>query len=419
MEKSRRRPNDGTSWNLQHSAETDLGKKTGATDPLSVKCRFVRRVRQWKDSLRWKDQQRAFRFFRLWATSFSQLSGRFGAYDTVILHDTLGVLAALWLAGWHRSRIIMDISETPNLCNRTTPLFARSWLPFHWLYEATAAWVGRGAFMLLLQSPDLKEVARLHFHREGAVWVHVRSARELPPCRKRENAGSKSNAKIMVAWPSDLSDATGASLAIQLLDAMSDKIKMVFIGAQISNQTQKYMERRYGDSVKFHARVKEYEYLNHLKECDIALVLFDLNLENTRLCLPNRFLDCMQVGVPVVSTPHPGVKRLLQAYPSQGVMTQTRHVEELRTAILSARELRAECLDGRRINQALEGVPSVELLRNLSAPIGGRIAVLAQRDVTDRPRFRQLVRMARQTGCAVDAFSRAKPRRWVIESESQ
>jgi len=381
--------------------------------------KFVRSPRERIGRLGWKDQRRSFRFFKLWATSFFQLSGRFGAYDLVILHDTLGALAALWLAGWRRSRIILDVSETPNLRNRTTPLFARSWLPFHWLYQATAAWVGRGAKQVLLQSPDLKDVARQHFRREGAVWVHTRTPDQLPPGRERQATIVRNNPKILVAWPSDFSEATGAALAPELLDAMAAEITMIFIGSQVPAHKQQEILARYGDSVKFHPRTSELEYLALLEGCDIAIVLFNPDLENTRLCLPNRFLDCMQVGVPVVSTPHPGVEKVLQMYPDQGIMTQSRNIEDLRTAMLRARCLRAERLDRIQLNSALSGMSMEDLVSLVSTPANGRIAVVAQRDVTDRPRFRELVRLAEQSGCIVDAFSRAKPRRWVINSKGR
>ena len=354
-----------------------------------------------------------------WSTAFASLGRGFGAYDRVILHDIMGALAALWLAGGRRSRIVLDVCETPRLRHRTTDLYRLSALPWHRFYEGCARWLARGAGVLLVQSPDLNELVARVTGRRGKVWVHIRSPDELAPIDVQRPPRPTRGTRLRVAWPSDLSMATGEATLRALLDDHADALRIVFIGARVSAHKASDLRRRYGDAIVLHERSAEPEYLHFLSECDVTLIAFDTRVENAALCVPNRLLDAMQIGVPVVSTPHRSVARLLDVYPGSGIVTRERSANALFTALAEAARLDPEPLGRAEIAFALDALPHVELVARLTnAGRARRIAVVSQRYVTDRPRFRQLVRAATSTGAAVTAFSRSGGR-WVRERHGE
>ena len=378
-----------------------------------------RRAREFRAAFsNWrKDQLRALGFHSRWSTSWAALGwSRFGAYDRVVLHDVLGILAALWLAGGRPSRIVLDICETPNLRGRTTQLFVRSWIPWYALYQWTAKCIGRRCAGALLQSPDLADVTREHFKQDGLVWAHVRNAEALSGLEAPRRVKKDSEASLLVAWPSDFNEATGSEFALDLIDFVGPDMRMVFIGAKIRPTMLRDMRRAYGKQITTLDRMDEAGYLAMIKECDVALIAFSPDFENTQLCIPNRFLDCLQVGVPVVSTPHDAVKRVLDAHPENGIVTLTRDVHEVSEALLEARRLTPGRLDHQAISDALGGVSDETAQAVITGGDAKKIAVIAQRDVTDRPRFRQLIEISRQTGAKVEAYARGRGG-WVVDSD--
>ncbi|MGB8002479.1 MAG: glycosyltransferase [Anaerobacillus sp.] len=140
--------------------------------------------------------------------------------------------------------------------------------------------------------------------------------------------------KIVLLYQGGFSKNRGIELCVKAMKRLDHKYELVLLGdGDIKGELEKLVSDENLESrVHFHPKVSPSEILALTKEADIGLVMYENVSENNYYSTPNKIFEYMLMGLPVVSSNHPGKAYLLEEF-DFGLA-----VEESETAIVKAIE---------------------------------------------------------------------------------
>ncbi|MFK7837038.1 MAG: glycosyltransferase [Sulfitobacter sp.] len=325
----------------------------------------------------------------------------------VICHDTTTSMPALFAAR-NTQKIIFDISETPALRGRTTDRFRQKYSLLPNFMEGLSNYAIRRAPLVMCSSTGFAALARERTEHQVVVAISYDGTRPDtltpppalmpdPPSTEPTSTGpNPDQADIRhIAWPSTFLKVTGADLALDIVRAWPEAWQLVIIGEITPHHPYFEAITALGPRIRVTGALDRADYLRELAACDGALILFNTELENTRLCVPNRLYDCLAVGVPIVSTPHQAVSQVIERLPDCGEICDapapTAFIAPLNRVFEQARPLPPT---GEQVMTALDGQSMQAALGQFLPPPGGdnqMVTILANRSIKGRHRITTMV----------------------------
>ncbi|WP_347548771.1 glycosyltransferase [Pseudalkalibacillus hwajinpoensis] len=122
--------------------------------------------------------------------------------------------------------------------------------------------------------------------------------------------------KTVLLYQGGFSKNRGIELCVKAMKQLDDHYRLVLLGdGDIKGELEQLVtEEGLQSRVYFHPKVPPSEILALTKEADIGLVMYENVSENNYFSTPNKIFEYMLMGLPVVSSNHPGKSYLLEEY---------------------------------------------------------------------------------------------------------
>ncbi len=161
-------------------------------------------------------------------------------------------------------------------------------------------------------------IAGLYHSEYGVSPVVVRnvaSAAGLPQPRSRDELGVAADELLVVLQGSGINPGRGGAELIAAM-RLTRGVKLLIIGAgdEMTALKRQAEECRNGKGIIFLPRMPWTEMIRYTMACDAGLSLDHDSCINQRYSLPNKVFDYIAAGIPVIVSPLPEVKRVVEEY---------------------------------------------------------------------------------------------------------
>jgi glycosyltransferase involved in cell wall biosynthesis len=240
--------------------------------------------------------------------------------DVILLHDTLASKAGIELHKQHKhAQLVMDVTEIPDLKQRiSVELRCLSDEANQQFVEWEKAFIQNTQLIFTLNKSFKNFISERYQRDDVEVVKNVRSviSTQRKPIQFLLNISPED---IVVVFTGFASQATCALPLIKAFEQLPPNVHLLFLSAATNNAFKNKMvetakKLSLNDRIHFHAPIYGEHYLEVLSSCDIGLVLFETNILQTKLVLPNRYLDFVAAGLPVLSTNVDDVKDFISYY---------------------------------------------------------------------------------------------------------
>ncbi|WP_131781618.1 glycosyltransferase [Legionella gresilensis] len=240
--------------------------------------------------------------------------------DIILLHDTLASKAGIELYKKNPSaQLVMDVTEIPDLKERGNLALRNLPQPINKKFiNWEKKFIQKSKLIFTLNS-SFKIFMENRYQRDDIEIVkNVR----IHTSNKRKSLNltlNLSSSDIVVVFAGSSSVITCALPTISAFKRLPSNVHLLFLGEATNKIFQQKMlahvkKLNLVNRVHFHAPIYGRDYLETLAACDIGLVLFKTDTLQTKLVLPNRYLDFVAVGLPVISSDIIDVKDYIIKY---------------------------------------------------------------------------------------------------------
>ena len=240
--------------------------------------------------------------------------------DVILLHDTLASKAGLKMhQNFSEAKLVMDVTEIPDLNERASANLRnlsngakkkfKKW-EFGFIDKSKQIFTLNESFKSFIQERYGRDDVEVIKNVREKIKPKHHNIRELFNVGKND---------ILVVFAGMASPDTGAIPTISAFAKLPSNYHLLFLGNATNNafmtslknnvKSKKLLER-----VHFHPPVYGNEYNDILGQCDIGLVTFKTYILQTKLVLPNRFLDFVAAELPVLTTNMVDVEKYVSEY---------------------------------------------------------------------------------------------------------
>jgi glycosyltransferase involved in cell wall biosynthesis len=248
------------------------------------------------------------------------------SYNTVYANDT-DTLPACYLASRiRRKNILFDahelFPEVPELHDR--PFVKKVWQK---LEDLIIPKIQKSITVC-------DSIARFYNNRYG---INMQVIRNVPYLRTtiEKKALPVADGKKIILYQGALNTGRGLEWVIEAMPLISNAILYIIGDGDIGYKLkQRTAELGLNEKVLFHGKVPADELHLYTASADIGLCLLENKGLSYYYALPNRIFDYMHAGVPVLSSPLPEIKKIVETY-NTGVLTSDYSPEALAATINS------------------------------------------------------------------------------------
>lgn len=233
--------------------------------------------------------------------------------DLYLSCDT-DTLSANYLASVIKgSKLVFDahelFPEVPELSNRK---FVKSFWEF----------IENTLFPRLKHAYTVCDSIAAHYNRK--YGIHMSVVRNVPylksPKDKKLNFGTT---KILL-YQGAVNTGRGLEWIIDALPLIPDTILYILGDGDITNELkQRAKANLISDRVIFHGKVPADELSEYTSSGDLGLCMLEQRGLSYYFSLPNRIFDYMHAGIPVLSTPFPEIKKIVETHQTGYLITDT------------------------------------------------------------------------------------------------
>lgn len=230
--------------------------------------------------------------------------------DVLLSNDLDTLLANYLVSKLKSSKLIFDsheyFTETPELVGRKK---------VQYIWKSIERWI----------VPQLKEMITVNasiadlFATEYGIKVHV--IRNIPPryiphkTLNRKELQLPEDKKILILQGAGINVDRGAEELVEAMAFLPNCFLLIIGGGDVLLTLQHAVERlQLQDRLRFLSRMPYLEMMQYTQCADLGLTLDkDSNL-NYRFSLPNKLFDYLHAGVPVLASPLPEIKKIIDTY---------------------------------------------------------------------------------------------------------
>lgn len=197
-------------------------------------------------------------------------------------------------------------TETPELVNR--PIVQGIW-----------KWIERSIF------PSLNDIITVNssiaelYEKQYSKKLFV--VRNLPRLRKsfdaveREHLGFKSDQHLIILQGAGINIQRGAEEAILAMEYVENTTLLIVGGGDVINDLKHLaLAKKLNEKVKFMPRLPYNELMRYTAVAEIGLTLDKDTNVNYRFSLPNKLFDYINAGTPVLASPLPEIRKIIEEY---------------------------------------------------------------------------------------------------------
>lgn len=255
-----------------------------------------------------KDQYAAHEFYNKIKRQLSSLS-----FDAIHSHDLNTLLIGKKLSDYFECKLVYDSHELFNEMTGRNQLDRR----FGYFMEGNLL---KHVDRLISVNPFLLEKFENRYGPHPSIYLQ-----NIPLVREEANHKNNhyfhhlygfSTDKTVLLYQGGFSRHRGIELCVKAMKHLSDQYRLVLLGdGDIKGELEDLVKTEGLDSqVFFHHKVSPDEILSLTKEADIGLVMYENVSENNYFSTPNKIFEYMLMGLPVVSSNHPGKAYILDEY---------------------------------------------------------------------------------------------------------
>lgn len=153
-----------------------------------------------------------------------------------------------------------------------------------------------------------------------------------PATDLRAKIGAKPNSKMLV-YQGILSEGRGLEKTLEALRELPDTFLLVLGDGPLRDKLEASVkEKNLSGRVYFTGMISNDELLNYTAVADAGLVLIENISKSYYYALPNKLFEYISVGIPVVASPLPQMKKIAENY-DVGVLANPENVNEIINAI--------------------------------------------------------------------------------------
>lgn len=230
--------------------------------------------------------------------------------DLLLSNDLDTLLANYLISKLKGVKVLFDsheyFTETPELTNRKT---------VQKIWKTIEKWIVPKLSEMITVNESIAELFRNEYH----IKVHV--IRNIPMRYKPNSTFTKAEAnlpadkKILILQGAGINVQRGAEELVEAMTYLSDCFLLVIGGGDVLEQLKKIVHRHHlENNIRFLPRMPYQQMMNYTRLADIGITLDkDTNL-NYRFSLPNKLFDYIHANVPVLASPLPEIKNIIDTY---------------------------------------------------------------------------------------------------------
>lgn len=255
----------------------------------------------------------------------------FSRADLLLSNDLDTLLPNFLISRLRRIRLVYDsheyFTETPELVNR--PRVQKVWKTIERFVLSRLDW------MITVN----ESIAQLF---EKAYGLKVYVVRNVPVYREalnglsREELGLPKVRKLLVLQGSGINIQRGAEELIEAMTFLPEAYLMIIGGGDvIPLLKEKVKQNKLDDRIDFYPRMAYERMMAYTAQADLGLTLDKNTNLNYRFSLPNKLFDYIQARTPVLATPLPEIKKIVETY-KIGAFVEEMQAESLANDIRKA-----------------------------------------------------------------------------------
>lgn len=234
----------------------------------------------------------------------------FNRHHLLVSNDLDTLLPNFLISRLRHTRLVYDsheyFTETPELVHR--PAVQLVWKRIE---EAILPRIGT----MITVNESIAQLFREKYR------INVVVVRNIPPSFSEEFVFEKSQAglpaekKVLVLQGSGINIQRGAEELVLAMQYLSDYVLLIIGGGDVIEQLKTMVEEcGIKDRVIFKGRMPYSEMMRFTALADLGLTLDkDTNI-NYRFSLPNKLFDYIHAGIPVLASPLPEIKKVIETY---------------------------------------------------------------------------------------------------------
>lgn len=248
----------------------------------------------------------------------------FTSGDYIYANDSDTLLACYIASSIRRKKLIFDahelFPEVPELQNR--PFVKKAWQTIENLIIPH-----------LIRTLTVCESIALYYQQKYGIEMKV--VRNVPYLRESTDniPLPVENGKKIILYQGALNTGRGLEWIIDAMPQIENAVLYIIGDGDLREQLKLQVENlKLNDRVIFHGKVEASELYRYTPSADLGLCLLENKGMSYFYALPNRIFDYIHAGVPVLSSPFPEIKKIVESHKT-GILTDDHSSEILASLI--------------------------------------------------------------------------------------
>ncbi len=248
----------------------------------------------------------------------------FSSYDYIYANDTDTLPACYAASIIRRKKLIFDahelFPEVPELQNR--PTVKKVWQMIERLIIPHLT-------RTLTVCESIADWYKQHY------GIDMKVVRNVPYLRPETDAIPLpvDKSKKIILYQGALNTGRGLEWVIDAMPQIENAVLYIIGDGDLREQLKQQVEKlRLSDRVIFHGKVNAEDLHRYTPSADLGLCLLENKGRSYFFALPNRIFDYLHAGVPVLATPFPEIKKIVETHQT-GVLTDDHSPAKLASLI--------------------------------------------------------------------------------------
>ncbi|MDX9747728.1 MAG: glycosyltransferase family 4 protein [Paludibacter sp.] len=165
--------------------------------------------------------------------------------------------------------------------------------------------------------------------------IDMQVVRNVPYLREYTDSISLpvENGKKIILYQGALNTGRGLEWVIEAMPQIDNAILYIIGDGDLREQLKQQVSKlKLNDRVVFHGKVDASELYRYTPSADLGLCLLENKGLSYYFSLPNRIFDYLHAGVPVLSSPFPEIKKIVETYKT-GILSDEHSPDKLASLI--------------------------------------------------------------------------------------